>query len=89
MTSAEPTQDELMEWLAELATADEKIEPGTFTNGDWQDKFNVSDKTALKRIKRLIRDGLVEPCITRRPNIHGIWQEIRGYRYVGKTLAES
>ncbi len=83
----EPTHEELLEWLAELAAESEyKIESGTFTTGEWCEARGVSTKTALKAIKALMRKGFVESYKTPRPNVHGIWMRMPAWRIIDDSL---
>jgi len=83
--SDEITESELFRAIQEAQLAHPEIESGTLITSEYAAHIGVSNGSALKRIKAAIKAGEIVPAVDiMRPNLHGIWMRMRGYRLATK-----
>lgn len=70
----------LQEALAGLETED--AEPDTITSGEFAEALGLQQNAAIRRLKKLMRAGVVEPVMVKRTNAWGVTRPVQGYRYV-------
>lgn len=85
VTTKETSLSDIAEWLAELATEEDDIPPGTFSTTDMADELSISESSARRRIKKLLKQGVIEPCMVNRKTTHGVKAPRACYRIVYNT----
>jgi DNA-binding Lrp family transcriptional regulator len=77
-------ESELLQALQEALAALEAgaHEPDTITSSEFAEALGLGQNSALRRLKKLLDAGVLEPVMVRRTNAWGVTRQMQGYRYV-------
>lgn len=81
------THNELVKILLDAQNTSVDDDGSILTGPELAEMLGISDKTAQKRVKPLLRDGVIEVAVKQIVNTLGIKTKTRGYRLVTPPIA--